>query len=160
MAVNVAGTDGQARPRWPVAPFDPGLAYVDYGAVADELVVYFGGRPVPSFVDPIETPEGSAVGVLVGVDPGGEETGDVVGIHVYPLLVGAVAHHPRWARLAWAALAGWEHDGGMLREELPGFVTEVRELFERFWTPAPPAEDRPADLAARLSPLETVQEAR
>lgn len=149
MAVNDAGTETVARPLWPAAPFDPRLAYVDYGAVADELVVYFGGRPVASFVDSINAPEGSDVGVLVGLDSAGNETGAVVGIHVYPLLVGAVADHPRWARIAWAALAGWEHDGGMLREELPGFVAEVRELFDRHGTPAPPMEAQVAALAAR-----------
>ena len=156
MAVNVRGAETTAPPRWPATPVDPGLVYVSYGAVADELVVYFRGHPVPSFVDPFDAPEGSDVGVLLGVRPGGEETGEVVGVHVYPLLVGAVADHPRWARIAWAALVGPEHDGGMLRAELPGFVVEVRELCERYWRPAPPVEDRPAALAARVSPMDGV----
>lgn len=137
-----------ARPRWPGAPFDPARAYAHYGVAADELVVYFGEQPVPSFVDAIDAPDVDGLGLLV------EENGDVtcaeevVGVHVYPLLFSAVQGRPEWARLAWALLAGdlGEQERPAL---LAAFVAEVRELFDRHWTPAPPIAEQLAALTVR-----------
>lgn len=121
------------RPRWPTSALDPARCWFDFDAVADELVFYFGGRPVPAVSDLIETSDGAAPAVLLGLDPDGEETGEIVGIHVYPLLAAAQA------RPAWRALA--EPDPPA--EFVARFVAEVKDLFERYWTPAPPIEEQP-----------------
>ena len=146
MALTTPGI--QSRPRWPVEPIDAACVDVDYYPPADELTLYFGGRPVPALTDTIDALEDGEVGVLVGLGPDDEDTGEVVGIHVYPLLYGAVQWRPAWARLAWALIA-MEHGAEELREELPRFISDVRDLFDRFWTPAPPIEEQSALLTRR-----------
>lgn len=121
------------RPRWPSAALDPASMRVRYGAYADELVVSFDDRPVASFSDPIDAPEGSDTAILVGMDADGRSTDEVVGIHVFPLLEGPAKHRPAWRRLA-------EPDPPT--ELVARFVAEVRDLFERYWTPPPPPEER------------------
>jgi hypothetical protein len=129
------------RPRWPTAPIDPTVVSVSYDAPADELILYFGGRPVPSFTDQIDAPDGD-VHLLVN-----EETGDVVGIHVYPFLAGAVQWRPAWARVVWAVLAG-EYGTIELLQELPGFIAEVADLAARYGIDGPiEGLDRPTDAA-------------
>ena len=71
--------------------------------------------------------------------------GEVVGIHVIPLLMGAAQDRPAWSRIAWAVMAE-ELGRETLREELPGFIAEVAEAFERYWRPAPPIEEQFAAL--------------
>ena len=136
MAVTNPAVDAPSRPRWPSDPFDPDRARVSYDVVADELVIHFGGVAVPAVSELIDAPDVDDAAVLVGLGPNGEDTGEVVGIHVYPLLVGAVQARPRWARIAWAAMAG-EIGEEMLRAELPDLVGEIAELFDRYWTLAP-----------------------
>jgi hypothetical protein len=74
---------------------------------------------------------------LVGLGPDGVDTGGVVGIHVYPLLAGAARHRPHWRRLA-------EPDPPA--ELVAAFGAGVRQLFERYWTPAPPMEEQLASI--------------
>lgn len=128
-------------PKWPAKPVDPLQARVSYDVVADEFLVYFGGKPVPKTSDPLDAPEIGHVAIMIGLDAEGEETGEIVGIHVIPMLLGAVEDKPSWAALAWAAMTGY-HGTELLRERLPGFVAEVREAFEEYWTPAPPIEEQ------------------
>lgn len=142
-----------ARPRWPVESLDAARFDVHYDLTADELTLYFGGRPVPAYSSFIDAPDGTDVAVFVGLGPDGRSTEEVVGIHVYPLLVGAVQWRPEWARLAWGALAreeGEEGDEGeeMLHEALPGFVADVADLFARYWKPAPPIDEPAVPVAA------------
>ena len=87
-------------PRWPAETGDPARAYVAYDAPADELVVYFEGRPRGGVCDPIDALGGDVALIY------DDETLEVVGVQVMPLLVGAVMNHPRWATIAWDVLAG------------------------------------------------------
>lgn len=82
------------HPRWPARGFDPLTAWVDYDALADELLVYLAG-PAPSVVVPIDTPDRDYVFLLV--DP---TTEAVVGVQVEAMGVWVAAQHPRWAPLA------------------------------------------------------------
>ena len=133
MAVTEADLDPVPFPApwWPAEPIDPTRAYVDYGAVADELVVYFGDGPAPSYSAPLDVPGFEDVAVMVDLRQDESSTGEVVGIHVMPLLAGAVRDHPGWAALAWVALAG---EFGEAEEELraravAGLVAEVADAF-------------------------------
>lgn len=85
---------GEPTPRWPAALPDPAAARVSYDEPADELTIFFGGKPVPAVSDPLDAPEGDAY-LLVE-----EGTGAVVGLHVIPLVAGAVPAFPAWRRLA------------------------------------------------------------
>ena len=145
MAVNIEHASTDARPRWPAEPIDPTRVDVDYDVPADELTLFFGGRPVPSVCDPFEAPGFEDVAIMVGENEDDSSTREVVGIQVIPLLLGAVRDRPEWAALAWAVMAG---DLGQetLRTELPGFIAEVAEAFERYWTP-PPIEEQVVRLA-------------
>ena len=99
MAVTL--TDAEPRPRWPrPGVIDPARCYVSYHPPADELVVSFGGTPVPKYVNPIEAPEADDLGIMVGMNDDESSTGEVVGLLVMPLLVGAVRRHPGWAAIA------------------------------------------------------------
>ena len=117
------------RPRWPAGPIDPTAIDLDYDPPADELTLYFGGKPVPAFGDPLDAP-GTGVALLVGMNEDETSTGEVVGIQVMPLLVGAVKAHPGWATLAWGALAGYGDDE-TLREAVAAFLVDVERLFAR-----------------------------
>ena len=83
---------------------------------------------------------------MLGVDANDEETGEIVGVHVIPMLLGAVQEQPAWAVLAWAAMAG-DFGTELLQEQLPGFLTEVHQAFSQYWTPAPSVEEQMAGLA-------------
>ena len=122
-----------ARPRWPAQPFDPIRAYLDYDGYADEMVLYFDGAPSPAVNDAIDTPSDSDTALLVGLGPDGKDTGEVVGIHVYPLLAGAARKPAYWGRLA---------EPEPPAELIARFVAEVRDMFERYWTPAPPVAEQ------------------
>jgi len=131
MALTARERDASPRPRWPDAPFDLARSRLRYGAFADELVLFFSEEPVASYVSGIDAPEHDDAAVLVGLGPGDEDTGEVVGIHVYPLLAGAHRKPAHWRRLA-------EPDPPA--ELVAGFVAEVRDLFERYWSPPPVAK--------------------
>jgi hypothetical protein len=85
---------------------------------------------------------------MFGLGPDDEETGEIVGIHVIPMLLGAVPEQPQWAVLVWAAMAG-EYGTELLKERLPIFLDEVRDAFQQYWTPAPPIEEQLAALDRR-----------
>lgn len=122
------------RPAWPSAEIDPSRVDIDYYPPADEVTLYFGGRPVSAVSDFLAAPGFEDVALLVD-----EGTREIVGLHVMPLLVGAVREHPDWAILAWGPLAQ-EFGEEALRVALPGFFGTVREAFERSWTPPPPLQ--------------------
>ena len=83
---------------------------------------------------------------MLGVGADDEETGEIVGVHVIPMLLGAVQEQPAWAVLAWAAMAG-DFGTELLKERLPDFLTEVHQAFSHYWTPAPSLDQQIADLA-------------
>lgn len=146
MALKTAPVDAHARPTWPTEPIDPAGVDLDYNAPADELTLFFGGRPVPSYCDPFDVEGFEDVAIMVGMGDDDSTAGEVVGIQVIPLLVGAVRDHPRWATLAWGALSGFGWEAEPLRTEIARFVAEIAELHERHWTPAPPIEEQLARL--------------
>lgn len=113
------------RPIWPPAAIDASGVDLDYYPPADELTVFFGGRPVPATSDFLEVEGFRDVAVLVD-----DDTREVVGLHVMPLLMGAVRDHPEWAALAWGALAN-ELGEESLRAALPPFIETVRRVFEQ-----------------------------
>jgi hypothetical protein len=133
------------RPRWPDGLPDPLRVHVSYYPPADEFLVYFAERPVPSYSDALNGPGYDDVAVMVGMHPDESSTGEVVGIQVIPLLLGAVRDRPEWATLAWAVMAD-DLGRETLREELPKFFAEVEEAFVRYWRPAPPIEEQLARL--------------
>lgn len=128
-------------PRWPAEPVDPELTWVDYDALADEFLVYFGDKPVPAISSPLNAPGFRGVAVMFGLGLNDESTGEIVGVQVIPMLLGAVQDQPSWAVLAWAAMAG-DFGTELLRERLPSFLDDVRDAFDRYWTPAPPIEEQ------------------
>jgi hypothetical protein len=146
MAVKTALPVAEIRPRWPAEPIDPAGVDLDYNGPADELTLFFGGRPVPSYCDPFDVEGFEDVAIMVGMDGDDASPGEVVGIQVIPLLLGAVRDHPRWATLAWGALSGFGWDAEPLRAEIARFVDEIAELHERHWAPAPPIEEQLARL--------------
>lgn len=130
-------------PMWPTEPIDPTVAYVSYDVPADEFLVYFGGKPVPAISDPLAAPGFEGVAIMLGVGEDDESTEEIVGVQVIPMLLGAVQEKPEWAVLAWAAMAG-DYGTELLRERLPGFLTEVQHAFSRYWTPPPSIEEQMA----------------
>jgi hypothetical protein len=135
-------------PRWPAEPIDPELAWVDYDVRADEFLIYFGGKPVPAISDPIDAPGFPHVAVMFGVGPDDEETYEIVGVQVIPMMLGTIQEQPEWAVLVWAAMAG-EYGTELLKERLPIFLDEVADAFRNYWKPAPPIEEQLAALARR-----------
>lgn len=133
------------RPLWPHETIDSGLAWVDYDIVADEFLVYFGGQPVPAITYPFEAPGFDAIAVMIGLDASHKETGEIVGIHVIPMMLEAVPARPEWSILTWAVLAG-EYGTDLVRERLPLFIAEVAAAFETYWQPAPPIEEQLATM--------------
>ncbi len=137
--------DNSRVPRWP-AVIDPTVADVSYDVPADEFLVYFGGKPVPKVSDPLDAPGFEDIAIMLGVGADDEETGEIVGVQVIPMLLGAVQEQPAWAVLAWAAMAG-DFGTELLKERLPCFLTEVHQAFSQYWTPAPSIEEHMAGLA-------------
>jgi hypothetical protein len=138
-------TDTIHVPTWPSEPVDPGIAWIDYDVVADEFLVYFGGQPVPAISDPLDAPGFDDVAIMIGLGADDEETGEIVGVQVIPMLLGAVQEQPHWAVLVWGAMAG-DYGDELLRERLPGFLDEVASAFARYWTPPLPLEEQLARL--------------
>ena len=141
----MSNPDTLLAPRWPIEPIDPTNAYVSYDILADEFLIYFGGKPVPKVSDPLDAPDFRGVAILLGVSADDEETDEIVGVQVIPMLLGAVQEQPAWAVLAWAAMAG-DFGTELLRERLPGFLAEVHQAFSQYWTPPPSLQERMADL--------------
>ncbi len=141
----VSKPDALRVPKWPTEPIDPAIAYVYHHVPADEFLVYFGGKPVPKVSDPLDAPGFRGVAIMLGVGADDEETGEIVGVQVIPMLLGAVQEQPAWAVLAWAAMAG-DFGTELLKERLPGFLTEVHQAFSQYWTPAPSLEEQMADI--------------
>ena len=83
---------------------------------------------------------------MLGVGADDEETGEIVGVQVIPMLLGAVQEQPAWAILAWAAMSG-EFGTELVKERLPGVLAEVHQAFSQYWTPPPSIEEQMADLA-------------
>jgi hypothetical protein len=135
-------------PQWPTEPIDPDVAWVDYDVRADEFLVYFGGKPVPAISDPFDAPGFPHVAIMLGVGPDDEETDEIVGIHVIPMMLGTIQEQPDWALLVWAAMGG-EYGTELLKERLPIFLDEVREAFQTYWKPAPPIEEQLAAIERR-----------
>lgn len=135
-------------PHWPDQPIDPDIAWVSYYVPADEFLVYFGGKSVPKVSSALEAPGFDDVAIMLGVDADDEYTGEIVGVQVIPMLLGAVQDQPHWAILTWAAMAG-DYGTELLRERLPEFLDEVEAAFRRHWTPAPPIEEQMAEIARR-----------
>lgn len=119
------------RPHWPDVPFDPARARIHYNPLADELVVHFDDRPLPSYVDWIDTPETVDLAVLVASDPGSDNAGEIVGIQVDNLLARAAGPHPSWRALAEPSPA---------RETVAQLVHHVATLFTRYGVPTPDDE--------------------
>ena len=138
-------TDTPNLQRWPAA-IDASVAYVSYDVPADEFLVYFGGKPVPKVSDPLDAPGFEDVAIMLSVGADDEETDEIVGVHVIPMLLGAVQEQPAWAVLAWATMAG-EFGTELLKERLPGFLAEVHQAFSQYWTPAPSLGEQMAGLA-------------
>ena len=128
----VSSTEASVRPRWPTERFDPSRGYVNYSDHADELVVYFGERPAPSYVDFIDAPALPDAAVLVSVGASGDDAGQVVGVQVDLLRARAANRRPAWAVLAEPAPPP---------EAVAALVADIAGLFERYWTPAPPIEE-------------------
>lgn len=144
----VKGEDAtQRRPTWPSAPIDPRHVDLSYYPPADELMLYFPGRRHGGVCDPINEPGGGDVAIVVD-----DDTNEIVGIQVIPLLVGAVQQHPRWAILAWGSLTEFRYEDHTFRSEVAAFVAEVADLFARYWTPAPPWEEQLANLPRAARP--------
>lgn len=120
------------KPRWPT-DIDPGAVDLDYEPLVDELTLFFGGPPVPSYSEVIEAPEGDDVMVMVGIDEAGESTGEVVGIHIYPLTAGALVEHPEWRAIA---------EPSPSTDAVARFIADVADLFARHWRPSPPIEEQ------------------
>ena len=83
---------------------------------------------------------------MLGVGADDEETDEIVGVQVIPMLLGAVQEQPAWAILAWAVMAG-DFGTELLKERLPDFLTEVNVAFSRYWTPPPSLEEQMAGIA-------------
>ena len=137
---NAPATDA---PRWPEF-IDSRLAWIDYDVPVDEFLVYFGGRPVAAISSTLDDAPGfEDTAIMIGLDGDHRETGEIVGVQVIPMLVGAVQDQPEWAVLAWAAMTG-DFGEELLRERLPAFLDAVHDAFDRCWTPPPPMEEQMA----------------
>ena len=107
------------HPRWPTRGIDPARVWEDYDPVADELLVYFGGKPVGAVNVPINTPERDYVDLLVD-----EETDDIVGLQVDALGVWVGAAYPRWAPLGVDGVSPEER-----REAVAALIADAAGLF-------------------------------
>jgi hypothetical protein len=142
----VAVTQHRAIPRWPAESIDSGIAWVDYAVVPDEFLVYFGGKPAPAISSLLHAPGFDYVADRFALGADRQRTDEIVGVHVIPMMLGAVPEHPQWAVLTWAAMAG-DYGAELLRERLPMFLDEVAGAYKRYWKPAPPIEELLAQIA-------------
>lgn len=143
----MAITHHRVVPHWPAESIDPEVAWVDYDVVADEFLVYFGGKPVPAISSPlVDAPGFEDVAIRFALGAVHERTDEIVGVQVIPMMLGAVPAQPEWAILTWAAMAG-DYGTELLKERLPIFLEEVGEAFNQYWKPAPPIEEQLAQIA-------------
>lgn len=98
--------------------------------------------------DPLDAPGFPHVAIMLGVGPDDEETDEIVGVQVIPMMLGTIQEQPEWALLVWAAMAS-KYGTELLKERLPIFLDEVREAFEKYWQPVPPIEEQLAALERR-----------
>lgn len=116
------GAEAWIAPTWPRQPVDPDRCYVSYHPPADELVVFFDGKPVPSYSNPLAA-FAEHVAVMVDLAPDwASSTGEIVGIQGIPFVAGLLPDHPAWAPLAQA-------DDGARREALARFLADVAAVF-------------------------------
>jgi hypothetical protein len=80
---------------------------------------------------------------MVVLDANDEDTREIVGVQVIPMLLGAVQDQPSWAVLTWAAMTG-DFGDELLRERLPAFLDAIHNAFDRYWTPPPPIAEQMA----------------
>ena len=90
--------------------------------------------------------------------PDRERTTEIVGVHVIPMMLGAVPEQPHWAILTWAAMAG-DYGTELLRERLPAFLDEVKDAVDKYWRPAPPMEEQLAEIARAKAEREAAEAA-
>lgn len=136
----VSTLDTGPLPWWPDTAPDPTRVDIDYDPPSDELTIFFGGEPVPAICDPVEALGGDIAVMYDGT------TGEVVGVQVIPLLLGAINDRPAWGAIAWAAMAG-EFGTELLRERLPGLLAEVAAALVQEVAPQPSGD---APLASRV----------
>jgi len=105
----------------------------------DELTLSFGGHPVPSYSSVISGSDGGDVMVMVGLDDQDESTEEIVGIHVYPLAGGVLLVRPQWRPISQPKPPV---------ATIAAFITDVRRLFNRSGTPAPPMAQQLSRIAA------------
>ena len=148
--------DSVLAPHWPTTPVDPALAWVDYSVVADEFLVYLGGKPVPSVSDPLNAPGFRGAAIMLGSGDDDEATDEIVGVQVIPMLLGAVPEQPNWAILVWAAMAG-DFGTELIKERLPAFLDEIRNAVEQYWTPPPSMEEQRAEIARAKAQREAAE---
>jgi hypothetical protein len=92
---------------------------VVFGAFADELVIRFADSTYPdTVVVPVATPNRDYASLLVA-----DETGDVIGVHVMPLLVYAAKRHPAWIEVAGPFPAP---------DAAQRIVEDIKLLFDRY----------------------------
>jgi hypothetical protein len=108
-----------ANPVWPHRLPDAAQMRNLYGSFADELVVRFDDKWYPDVVVvPITTPRRDYAGLMVASD-----SGDVIGVHVYPLVAKAVERHPAWRAAAEPAPAP---------QTASRIGADIKKLFDRY----------------------------
>ena len=142
----MSNPDTQRVPRWPIEPVDPTITDVSYDVPADEFLVYFGGKPVPAISSPLNALGFRGAAIMFGLGADDDATDEIVSVQVIPMLLGAVQDQPAWAVLVWAAMAG-DFGTELLKERLPGFLTEVHQAFSQYWTPPLSIEEQMVNLA-------------
>lgn len=117
--------DPWGAPVWPRQPVDPDRCYVSYHPPADELVVFFDGKPVPPYSDP-SSAFGEHVAVMVDLAPDwASSIGAIVGIHGIPFVGGALPDYP-----AWRPLVGTDQEAR--RAALPRFLHDVAAVVAHY----------------------------
>jgi hypothetical protein len=116
------------NPTWPERLPNTAEMRVLYGATADELVVRFSATPHQGMVIvvPVTTPDRDYASLLVA-----DDSGDVIGVHVMPLVAYATRKHPDWIRLAYP-----EPEPAAVER----VVADIRSLFARYGVDDPQPE--------------------
>lgn len=116
-----------SNPVWPDPMPEPGSLRLLYGAYADELVVLFDDEKHPAvYFDFIATLDQDYAAIKINM-----QSGDVIGVLVYPLAALAVERHP-----AWRAAMGTNpppHVAGRI-------VQDIKQLYDQFGVISDPEE--------------------